>query len=213
MTSDVPVSETDMTRDLLSKAQAGDPRAFNELFARHRLALYRLIARRLRGSLRGRIDPSDVVQEVHIEATERLSGYLTRRPMAFRKWLMRTAVERVWKLRRHASAARRDVRRERPLADDRVANPGLLHAIVDPRATPSQQLAARDRANRLHAALGRLPGPDRAILEMRAFQGLPYDEVAARLSIDPAAARKRYGRALLRLRASLLAEGFGESHL
>ena len=84
-------------------------------------------------------------------------------------------------------------------------------AAADP--TPSRQAAARDMASRLHAVLGRLPEPDRAILGMRTFEGLSYEEAASRLEIDPAAARKRYGRALLRLRAALLAEGLTESHL
>jgi DNA-directed RNA polymerase specialized sigma24 family protein len=48
---------------------------------------------------------------------------------------------------------------------------------------------------------------------MRAIDGLTYDEAGAALAIEPAAARKRYGRALLRLRTLLLAEGLTESHL
>ena len=48
---------------------------------------------------------------------------------------------------------------------------------------------------------------------MRAFEGLTYEQAGARLGIDPAAARKRYGRALLRLRTLLFAEGLPESHL
>jgi RNA polymerase sigma-70 factor (ECF subfamily) len=79
--------------------------------------------------------------------------------------------------------------------------------------TPDQQAAARDVAGRLHAVLDRLPEPDRAILAMRTFDGLSYEEAAARLEIEPAAARKRYGRALLRLRAAMLAEGLTESTL
>jgi RNA polymerase sigma-70 factor (ECF subfamily) len=79
--------------------------------------------------------------------------------------------------------------------------------------TPSRQAATREVAGRLHAVLDRLPEPDRTILAMRTLEGLSYEEVAARLAIEPAAARQRYGRALLRLRASLLAEGLTESTL
>jgi DNA-directed RNA polymerase specialized sigma24 family protein len=71
---------------------------------------------------------------------------------------------------------------------------------------------ARDLADRLHAALDRMPEPDRAILSMRTFEGLSDEEAACRLGIERAVARKRYGRALLRLRASLLADGQTESH-
>jgi DNA-directed RNA polymerase specialized sigma24 family protein len=48
---------------------------------------------------------------------------------------------------------------------------------------------------------------------LRALEGLSYENVGARLEIEPATARKRYGRALLRLRVLLLADGLTESHL
>jgi DNA-directed RNA polymerase specialized sigma24 family protein len=43
------------------------------------------------------------------------------------------------------------------------------------------------------------------------IEDLPYEEVGRRLEIEPATARKRYGRALLRLRSLLLADGLKES--
>jgi RNA polymerase sigma-70 factor, ECF subfamily len=210
--SDEQPDETDETRDLLLKVEAGDPRAFDQLFARHRAALYRVVARRLGPSLRGRIDPSDVVQEAQIDAMGRLDEYFARRPMPFRIWLLRTAVQRLLKLRRHAAAARRDVSRERPLPEDDSSS-GPFRPLAADGPTPSQQLAARELASRLHMVLDRLSEPDRAILGMRALEGLSYEQAGARLEIDPATARKRYGRALLRLRALLLADGLTESQL
>ena len=212
MTDDQRLDETDETRDLLLKVETGDRCAFNELFARHRAALYRVVARRLGSSMRRRIDPSDVVQEAQIDAINRLDEFVARRPMPFRTWLLRTAIQRLLKLRRHATAARRDVSRERPLPED-DSSPGQFRPIAAVGPTPSQQLAARDLASRLHAVLDRLPEADRAILGMRALEGLSYEDAGARLEIDPATARKRYGRALLRLRALLLADGLTESHL
>jgi RNA polymerase sigma-70 factor, ECF subfamily len=212
--------DPDESGGLLRRALDGDASACDELFGRHRAALHRVVARRLGPSLRGRLDPSDVVQEAHVEALERLEEFAGRRPMPFRSWLIRTALQRVAKLRRHATAARRDLGRERPLAmpgaADGSSSPGWdARSIAVPAdgPTPSQQAATRDAAARLHAVLHRLPEPDRAILAMRTFEGLSYDEAAARLEIEPAAARKRYGRALLRLRASLIAEGLTESTL
>jgi RNA polymerase sigma-70 factor (ECF subfamily) len=212
MTDDQRLDETDETRDLLLKVEAGDLRAVDELFARHRAALYRVVAGRLGSSMRGRIDPSDVVQEAQIDAINRLDEFFARRPMPFRTWLLRTAMQRLLKLRRHATAARRDVSRERPLPED-DSTPGPFRPIAADGPTASQQLAARDLARRLHAVLDRLPEADRAIVGMRALEGLSYEDAGARLEIDPATARKRYGRALLRLRALLLADGLTESHL
>lgn len=217
MIDDGQPAETEETLNLLSRARSGDPLAFEELFGRHRAALHRVVARRLGPSLCARIDPSDVVQEAQIEALERLDEYAERRPMPFRLWLYRTAIQRIGKLRRRESAARRDLGRERRLASPKVSNSNSASDPVGPilaaGPTPSQQAAVRDAAGRLHEVLDRLPEPDRVILGMRAFDGLSYEQAGARLQIDPAAARKRYGRALLRLRALLLAEGLTESQL
>ena len=214
MMDDRDAAESEETGDLLRRAREGDSLALDELFGRHRAALYRVVARRLGRSPNARIDPSDVVQEAQVEALGRLEEYSGRRPMPFRLWLVRTAIQRVGKLRRHASAARRHFGRERPLSIlGGSASSGPASRITAAGPTPSQQAASRDLASRLHAVLERLPELDRAILTMRTFEGLSYEEAGARLEIEPAAARKRYGRALLRLRALLLAEGLTESHL
>jgi RNA polymerase sigma-70 factor (ECF subfamily) len=206
---------SDESGGLLRRALDGDAAAFDDLFGRHRPALRRAVARRLGPALRHRLDPSDVVQEAQVEALRRLDEFAGRRPMPFRSWLLRTALQRVGKLRRHASAARRDQARERPLEapDDSAARSHAQPPRAAAGPTPRPPAAARDAASRLHAMLARLPEPDRAILAMRTFEGLSYEEAAARLGIEPAAARKRYGRALLRLRTAMLAEGLTESNL
>ncbi len=188
MSGEPHAAGSDESSGLLRRGLDGDSTAFDELFGRHRAALHRAIARRLGPSLRNRFDPSDIVQEAQVEALERLDEYAGRRPMPFRLWLLRTAIQRVGKLRRYASAARRDRGRERRLAmpGDPTSAAGARVAAADP--TPSRQAAARDMASRLHAVLGRLPEPDRAILGMRTFEGLSYEEAASRLEIDPAAA-------------------------
>ena len=213
MSDEPDATGSDESSGLLRRGLDGDPSAFGELFGRHRAAMHRAVARRLGPSLRNRFDPSDVVQEAQVEALERLEEYAGRRPMPFRSWLLRTALQRVGKVRRYARAARRDRGRERPLAMPGDCSSATGGRIAAADLTPSRQAAARDAASRLHAVLDRLPAPDRAILGMRTFEGLSYEEAASRLEIDPAAARKRYGRALLRLRTAMVAEGLTESHL
>src|SRR5262249_62071958 len=89
------------TRRLLSQARAGDPAARDELFARHRAYLQRLVELRLDGRLRARLDPSDVVQEAQLEANRRLDGYLGQPALPFRLWLRRITYDRLVTLPRH----------------------------------------------------------------------------------------------------------------
>jgi RNA polymerase sigma-70 factor (ECF subfamily) len=211
MTDESERLEADDTCDLLVRAEAGDPQAFDDLFARHRATLHRVAARRLGRCLRPRIDPSDVVQEAQIDALEGLADFIARWPMPFRVWLIKTAIQRLSKLQRHGLAARRDLGRERPLFEN--SSTGAANSKSTGGSSPSRQVAARELSVRFYAVFDKLSEPDRAILRLRALEGVTYEEAGARLRIEPAAARKRYGRALLRLRALLLADGLNESHL
>jgi RNA polymerase sigma-70 factor (ECF subfamily) len=193
------------TERLLEQAAAGDRDAFERLFARYRSYLRQVVEVRLDPKLRARLDPSDVVQEAQLEAYRRLADYLQRRPMPFRLWLRKTAYERLLMARRrHLLAGERAVGREVMLPDH--SSLLLAQQLLAPDSTPSQQARRDEMARRVRAALAQLPHADREILLMRNYEGLSYQEVGCLLDIDPVTARKRHGRALLRLHKHL-AEG------
>jgi len=48
---------------LVERAKAGDGQAVGEIFTRHRHRLRRMVEVRLDNRIKGRIDPSDVIQE------------------------------------------------------------------------------------------------------------------------------------------------------
>ena len=60
---------------LLQQATAGDQRAAQELFARHRDRLKRMVHMRLSRRLQGRVDDSDVLQEAFLDVARRLPEY------------------------------------------------------------------------------------------------------------------------------------------
>jgi RNA polymerase sigma-70 factor (ECF subfamily) len=189
----------DDTELLLLKVKSGDRSAFEVLFARHHAFLRRFIEMRLDPKLRARVDPSDVVQETHLEAFARLEDYLAREPMPFRLWLRQTAFERMLKLRRqHLAAARRTVDREICLPDQ--SSMMLAQHFLGHDSTPSKRAVRQEDAQRVQEALAELAESDREIVLMRNLEGLSHAEIACVLGIDEAASRKRYGRSLLRLR-------------
>src|SRR3954470_19331701 len=103
------------TDHLLDRAASGDGRARQELLARHRKRLRRMVALRLDRRLAARVDPSDVVQEALADAARKLDGYLRDRPLPFYPWLHRLATERLAQAhRRHFNAQARAVGREHP---------------------------------------------------------------------------------------------------
>jgi RNA polymerase sigma-70 factor (ECF subfamily) len=200
------------TQALLQQIRGGDRQAFEQLFARHQHYLQRLVQLRLDPRLRSRVDAADVVQEAHLEALQRLNAYLERLPLPFRLWLRQIACDRALKARRHhLASARRAVGREVPLpARSSVA---LARQLLAGGPSPSQQLNARELAGRLRQAVAQLPAADREMIMMRHFEGLSNQEVACLLSLDPATASKRHGRAMLRLHRILFEGGLTESHL
>lgn len=198
--------DSDETRGLLDAVRRGDDRARDELLRRHRPTLIAFVQLHLDRRLRARVDPSDVVQDAQLEAARRLDDYLQRQPMPFRIWLRKTAYERLLNLRRdHLRRARRSVQREEPWPDH--SSVLLANALRDHGPSPSQLIAARELAERVDRAVAAMPEADREILLMRNVEKLPYEEIACLLDVDPAAARKRYGRALIRLQRAISDEG------
>lgn len=203
--------DSDETSDLLNELRHGQP-AFDRLFTRHRDALRATVSLRFDPALRGRLDPSDVVQDTQIEAFRRLPEYLQRQPMPFHLWLRKMAYERLIMMRRrHLGASCRAVGSELPLPEQ--SSVMLAKNLLANEKSPSQQVEAAELAQRIRLALAQLPDTDREILLMRTFEMLSYDDIACVLEIESAAARKRYGRALLRLHALLVAEGITGSKL
>lgn len=186
------------TERLLERAATGDAQAFDELFARHQPFLRQLVDLRLDQRLRARVDPSDVVQDAHLEAFRRLEVFLEKRPMPFRLWLRQIACDQSLKARRrHFGTARRSLAREAVLPDQ--SSIVFAERLLARTASPSQNLERRDLQRRLHTAMAKLSESDYELILMRHFEGLSNQEAAVVLGIDAASASKRHGRAMLRL--------------
>jgi RNA polymerase sigma-70 factor (ECF subfamily) len=195
-------SDSAETQRLLRGLRAGEPQALDDLFARHRPYLRQLADLRLDPKLRRRVDPSDVVQDVQLEATRRMDGYLRQPPMPFRLWLRQLAQDRMLLMRRfHLRAARRAMGKEVALPER--SSLVLARQLLACGSTPSQRFDQEELARRVRGAVSQLPEMDREVLLMRTFEELSFEEVAFMLEIDPVAARKRHGWALLRLGMTL----------
>jgi RNA polymerase sigma-70 factor (ECF subfamily) len=204
-----PFCDSPETGRLLQRARRGEPAAVGQLMARHRAYLRRMVQLRMDPRIRGRVDASDVVQEAQIEALRRLREYLGQAALPFRLWLRQIAYDRLLMLqRRHAAAARRTVARDVALPAD--ASGQLAQRLFSTKSTPSIHMAREELSRRMSDALLRLSEDDREIVLLRNFEELSNSEAAQVLQIEPATASKRYGRALLRLRAALSADGARE---
>jgi RNA polymerase sigma-70 factor (ECF subfamily) len=191
------------TDQLIDHASQGDDGARQQLLARHRSRLRRMIAVRLDRRLAARVDPSDVVQEALAEAARRLDTYLHERPLPFYPWLRQIAWERLVKMhRRHLHTGRRNVNREEPgvlnLPDESAAE--LAQRLLAPNSSPSAQMGRREQNERVRAALAALPESDRDVLVLRFLEDLSTADAAAVLGVSSSAVKMWLVRALQRLR-------------
>jgi RNA polymerase sigma-70 factor (ECF subfamily) len=184
----------------LDRAAAGDPAAWRALVDRHHPRLRRMVALRLDPRLRGRVDPSDVLQEAYLDAARGLPDFLREPPLPFFLWLRQLAGTRLAKAHRHhLGTLRRDARREFGAVPG-ASSVALADRLVGPGTRPSEAAARAELRARLLDALDRLDPLDREVLTLRHFEHLTNGEAAQALGLTDGAASKRYVRALERLR-------------
>jgi len=199
--------EGEKTLELLQHVEDGDSEAVNRLLDRHRGAVQRMIQMRLDRKVSGRVDASDVVQDVMLEASTRLDDYVRNPVMPFHLWLRQLAKDRVIDMhRRHRAARRRSVDREQNLTSfrtDQESAADLAQLLKDTELTPAAATLRRELETRFVDALADMDESDREIIVMRHFEHLTNSEVAQALDLSPPAAGMRYLRAIRRLRDQL----------
>lgn len=199
--------DSSQTQELLAQARQGDAAAVNALLERHRAALRRMVDLRMDRALSRRVDASDIVQDVMVEANRRLKDYLADPAMPFHLWLRHMAKDRLIDAhRRHRVSQRRSLDREQPL----VAGPDLDRStlelaaqLCDDELTPAAAATWHELQRRFQQAVEALDEQDREIVLMRHFEELSNQEVAQALDLSGAAASMRYLRAMRRLRTLL----------
>jgi RNA polymerase sigma-70 factor (ECF subfamily) len=198
------------TRKLLSEIEQGDRKALDQLLLRHRQAVRDFVEHHFDPRLRARLDPSDVVQETLFELANRMPDFLAKRPMPFRLWLRRKAYEKLLNHRRdHMTRARRSVIREVPWPDR--SSILVVRPLLGRDSAPSRRLQNQEMRERIARAVQRLAEGDREILLMRHAEDLAFEDIGCLLEVTAAAARKRFGRALIRLQKLLTEAGLLES--
>lgn len=199
------MSESVLHEQLLARVQAGDDSAFVELFARYRGRLKQLLQFRMDARLRGREDASDVLQEVYIDAHQRLHHYLKKPELSFYVWLRQITTQRLIDIhRRHLKAEMRDVKQEVSINFAAGAtSTSMASLLVAQLASPSQLVMRAEMIALVEMALEQMDPIDREVLALRHFEELRNHEVAEILGLKEAAASNRYVRALTRLRDTL----------
>lgn len=175
---------------LVTRSQAGDQAAFEELVKRHENTCIKLAV----SILRDVSEAEDEVQNSLWKAYSRIGQF--QQDSKFSTWLSRIVVNQCLMRLRKAKRARL-VHLDEPLHPESSLN-GLELPCLE--AGPEKDLAGREVKEVLHQEVRRIPPALRKVLELRDVQELPMPEVASRLGISPPAAKSRLLRARQELR-------------
>lgn len=202
------LTRTPTVQDLVQAARADDSVALGELLHRYANYLSILATTQLDGKLRGRVSPSDIVQETYTDAARDFGQFRGTSEGEFAAWLRQILIQNLGRaVERHILTAKRDVRRE--LSMDQLqramarSSARLDRLFADPGPTPSRASEQHQRGRVIADILARLPADYREVVLLRNFRGLPFREVADRLQRSEGAVRMLWLRALDRLREYL----------
>jgi RNA polymerase sigma-70 factor (ECF subfamily) len=186
--SSAAVHHTSEDVALMLRYQAGDAGAFDTLYAKHRLPLFRFIARQRLSQT----ESEEVFQEVWMNVIDSRWRYT---PTAeFRTWLFTLAHHRLMDF------FRRTHRKGQLVSDDENA----LELVPASRTDePSVQTESRQQGNAILQALAQLPAPQREAFLLHEEGGMTIEEIAAATGQTYEAAKSRLRYAIARLRERL----------
>ncbi|MCA9126807.1 MAG: sigma-70 family RNA polymerase sigma factor [Planctomycetales bacterium] len=189
--------------DLVRKLREGDQQTLALVFSQFRERLRRIVAFRLDYRLAGRISHSDVLQEAYIAAAKRLDNFATQENMSAFLWLRLVVGQQLTDVhRQHLQAGKRDVRKEVALQPKGLSphtSVAIANCLLDKRTAVSEVLARAEQLEKLECTLNQMDEVDREVIALRHFEELSNIEAARVIGIEPAAASKRYIRAMTRL--------------
>jgi RNA polymerase sigma-70 factor (ECF subfamily) len=197
------------TATLLRAAAGGDTTSWQVVVERVEDRLRRMVSFRLNSRVYGRIDQSDVLQEIYLEAWRHLEHFLRQPELPFYLWLRGIAANKLHELHRHHLGTQmRDVAREVSLqrgAQHESTSAALAAQLLGHGTRPSEAAVRAEVKIRLHEALNNMDPIDLEVLALRHFEQLNPSETAQVLGIKEKAAGMRYVRALRRLKEILAA--------
>lgn len=165
---------------LVTQAQNGDRNAFSELVRLHAQGVLNVIFRMCGDTQLA----EDAAQETFIRAWQNLSSY--RPQTSLRNWLYRIAV----------NAGTDMLRKEKRIVPDAIED---LH-LSDGQPGLESLLLQQERTVSVQKAILSLPDASRAVLVLREYEGLSYQEISSTLDIPLGSVMSRlsYARSLLK---------------
>jgi len=179
------MSDRDIDRQLVARAQRGDKQAFSLLVEKYQRKLARLLSRFIR-------DPAeveDVTQEAFIKAYRALPAF--RGDSAFYTWLYRIRINTA-KNYLMAIGRRAPTSTEVEAEEAEGFEEGEQLRDIN---TPESVLLSKEIAETVNATIEKLPEELRKAIQMREIEGMSYEDIAQAMDCPIGTVRSRIFRA------------------
>lgn len=185
--------------ELVSRAQAGDPAAQEELLRLLRPQLRQWAEQTLNERYSARVDASDVAQDALLGVWQKIQQFLGSTPHEFVGWVKRGLNRDVQDAIRHATAQRRSIDGEQSL-ENSFGGQLPRDRLASDISTPSQQAIRREEVELLYQALGKLPPDQARAIELVQLRGLSLDRAAEEMGRSKLAVVQLIKRGVVSLR-------------
>lgn len=176
------VDATDPDRRLLELCRRGDALAFETLFRKYQTYVYNIGL----GMLNNSEDAADITQETFLRLHRCIESF--RGDSTFSTWLYRVAVNLC------ITEIRKKGRNRYQFLDD-VLHDENAQITEEIGPSPDEVIAQAEDAQVVHRVLRTLPPDYRAIMVLRHFQQLAYEEIAEVLGLTISQVKTRLFRA------------------
>ena len=179
------MSDREIDRQLVARAQRGDKRAFELLVEKYQRKLARLLSRFIR-------DPAeveDVTQEAFIKAYRALPAF--RGDSAFYTWLYRIGINTA-KNYLMAMGRRAPTSTEVEAEEAEAFEEGEQLRDIN---TPESVLLSNEIAQTVNSTIEKLPEELRRAIQMREIEGMSYEDIAKAMDCPIGTVRSRIFRA------------------
>ena len=178
-------------------AREGKEEALGALLQAYRNYLRILAATCIARDVRGKADPSDVVQEALIKAHQNFHQFRGATEQEWIAWVRRILVNTLTDLHRKFSLAGRQVSRERSLESSMDHSSLILRNLVPAHGpSASQEAQKREMSVVLADALAELDAEYREVVILRSLEEVSWEEIGERMGRTPDAARMLWTRAM-----------------
>ena len=179
------MSDREIDRQLVARAQGGDKRAYGLLVEKYQRKLARLLSRFIR-------DPAeveDVTQEAFIKAYRALPAF--RGDSAFYTWLYRIGINTA---KNYLMAMGRRAPTSTEVGAEEAEGFDEGEQLRDIN-TPESVLLSNEIAATVNATIERLPEELRTAIQMREIEGMSYEDIARAMNCPIGTVRSRIFRA------------------